>query len=131
MRAARSDIVLISADWKSRALIRAQLLEEGYDVMATDEWPVALRALRSTAKPKILIVDLQNLAEPATVLRQLQRYIDPDRVIVLGGLGTLPAADVKTQGFRVIVRPFAIGDVVEEAARTLGALATVPSSQLR
>ena len=30
------DIVLLSADWPSRALIRAQLLEEGFEVVATD-----------------------------------------------------------------------------------------------
>src|SRR5262245_9164442 len=124
MRAPRSDIVLISADWKPRALIRAQLLEEGYDVVATDEWSDARRALRSMKKPKMLIVDLEDLAEPAAVLHEAGQYLDPDRVIVLGGLGTLPAADIEAQGFRVIARPFAISDVVDEAARRLGSLQT-------
>src|SRR5262245_27963580 len=37
---ARPDIVLLGAEWPTRALLRAQLAEEGYNVLATDRWPI-------------------------------------------------------------------------------------------
>lgn len=117
------DIVLLGADWKSRTLIRAQLLEEGYDVVATDEWSTARRVLQSDPRAKMMLLDLEGLAEPVAVLREAGRLIDPDRVLVLGGLGTVAASEVESLGFRVLVRPFAIGDIVTEITRRLGATA--------
>jgi hypothetical protein len=32
------DIVLLAGDWQPRALIRAQLIEEGLEVVATNTW---------------------------------------------------------------------------------------------
>ena len=56
MRPAPPDVVLLAADWQPRALIRAQLIEQGFDVVATDTWPVMRRHLRAGTKPRIVLV---------------------------------------------------------------------------
>jgi DNA-binding response OmpR family regulator len=110
------DIVLLSAEWQPRALIRAQLIEEGFDVVATDNWPTMRRHLRPGAKPRLVIVDLKGLADPLHVLEDLRVLMQPDRVLVLTALGTIQAGEVTYLGFRAVRRPIAIGAVVNAAA---------------
>ena len=43
------DIVLLDAEWPSRALLRAQLIEDGFDVLATDTWTTMRRYLRHSS----------------------------------------------------------------------------------
>ena len=32
--------MLLAPEWPERALLRAQLIEEGYEVVAVDAWPI-------------------------------------------------------------------------------------------
>jgi hypothetical protein len=34
------DVIVIGAEWPERALLRAQLIEEGHEVIAVDTWPI-------------------------------------------------------------------------------------------
>jgi hypothetical protein len=63
----------------------------------------------------LAIVDLQNLPDPQSVLHDLRILMKPDRVLVLSAIGTIPPAEIRRLGFRVIPRPFVIGDVVSAA----------------
>src|SRR5262249_13118110 len=81
------DIVVLGVDWKSRALIRAQLIEEGYEVVAVEDWPTARRVLRLNPGIRVAIVDLEGLVDPVSVLREIGLVVDPGRILVLGGLG--------------------------------------------
>ena len=54
--AAPPDIILIGAEWRDRAMLRAQLIEEGYDVLALDEWPIPRAYRRAGMKPRLLII---------------------------------------------------------------------------
>jgi DNA-binding response OmpR family regulator len=112
------DIVLLGANWNPRALLRAQLIEHGFDVVATDAWPMMRRHLRGE-KPRLAIVDLQDLDGPMEVLRALRDLIKPDRVLVLTALGTAAPREIEALGFRAIARPIAIDDVVAAAAQLL------------
>jgi hypothetical protein len=123
-RQAPPDVVLLAADWQPRALIRAQLLEEGFEVVATDTWPTMRRHLRPGEKPRLAIVDLKDLPEPLEVLQGLRLLMRPERVLVLVALGTLAQADVERLGFRALPRPFAIGDVIGAASAILGERST-------
>ena len=58
------DIVFLAVEWQPRALIRAQLIEEGFEVVATASWAVMRRHLRPGSKPRLAIVDLKGLADP-------------------------------------------------------------------
>ena len=113
------DIVLLGTDWNPRALIRAQLIEEGFDVLATDTWTSMRRALRPGLKPKLAIVDLQGLDHPGEVLRDLRVLMKPDRVLVLTATATVPPDVVESLGFRVLRRPVVIEAVTTAAAEAI------------
>lgn len=110
------DIVLFAAAWNPRALLRAQLIEEGFTVIATDTWEMMRRELRPGVKPRLAIVDLQDLEDPLQVLRDLGILMKPDRALIVTALGTVAPADIKARGFRVAVRPLTIRDIVAMAA---------------
>jgi hypothetical protein len=113
------DIVLLAPEWRTRALVRAQLIEEGLEVVAIETWPAMRRQLRPRLKPKLAIVDLKDLPSPDRVLDDLRVLMKPDRVLVLAAMGTIAPADIERLGFRVQRRPFAVGDVVRAAANAI------------
>ena len=113
------DIVLLATKWQPRALIRAQLLEQGFEVVATNAWPMMRRHLRPGVKPRVALVDLQGLPEPTAVLDDLRVLMTPERVLVLTAMGTLSIADVESRGFRAISRPIVIADIVQAIANRI------------
>ena len=119
MRSRQTDIVLLGAERQTRALLRAQLIEEGLDVLATDTWPMMRQYLRPGGKPRLAIVDLQGLPEPWRVLSDLRVLMKPNRVLVLTAIDTVSPDAIDRLGFRVLKRPVSIGDVLNAAARAL------------
>src|SRR5262245_10160160 len=119
--ATRPDVVLLGATWPERALLRAQLIEEGYDVVAIDRWPMPRLYRRPVMKPRVMIIDLRSLPDPRATLDEVRFVIPPDRVVVLMALGTLATDEVRRLGFNVIERPATVGDVVTAVARVLAA----------
>ena len=113
------DVVLLGPEWPERALLRAQLIEEGYDVVATDAWPIPRPLLRSEMKPRVLIVDLHGLPEPRQVLEEIRGVIPPERVVVVTALGAMSADEIRAMRFRVVARPATVGDIVAAAAALL------------
>src|SRR5262249_62067931 len=104
---------MVAAAWPERALIRAQLIEEGREVVATDTWPMMRRYLRPGIKPPLAFVDLHGLPDPAQVLDDLAVLMKPQRVLVLVAIGTLSAAEIDRRGFHVLSRPVAISAIVQ------------------
>jgi len=117
------DILLLGADRRTRAPLRAQLIEDGLEVVATDAWPAMRRHLRPGGKPRLAIVDLQGLDDPADVLDALRLLMKPERVLVLTALGTVPAEAIERAGFRTLHRPASIEEVVAAARGVLAASA--------
>jgi hypothetical protein len=113
------DIVLLGPEWPERALLRAQLIEEGYEVVATDAWPIPRQLLRTNTKPRVLIVDLHGLPEPRQTLEEIRGVLPPERVLVVTALGTISADEIRTLGFRVVTRPATVGEIVAAAAGLL------------
>jgi hypothetical protein len=113
----RPDIVFLDADRRSRALIRAQLIEDGFEVVATESWAMMRRHLRPGSQPQLALVDLKDLADPQDVLRDLRLLMKPERVLVLSAIGTIPREDIDRLGFHVMPRPFVIEDVVREVRK--------------
>jgi ActR/RegA family two-component response regulator len=107
-----ADVVLLGADWKARALVRAQLIEEGFDVVATNTWPVMRRHLRPGIKPRLAVVDLKALDDPGRVLRDLAVLMKPERVLVLTAAATVTPAEVSRLGFHVLRRPLTIAAII-------------------
>ena len=113
------DVVLLGAEWKPRALIRAQLIEDGFEVVATDAWPMMRRHLRPGAKPGVALVDLKDLEDPERVLRDLAVLMKPERVFVLTAAATVPRAAITRLGFRVLDRPLTIAAIVSAVRSAL------------
>ena len=113
------DVVLLSADRRTRAPLRAQLIEDGFEVVGTETWPAMRAHLRPGAKPGVAIVDLQGLPNPTEVLDGLPVLMTPGRVLVLTALGTVPPEEIARAGFRVVHRPASIEEVVTAARSAL------------
>lgn len=112
------DIVLLAAEWQPRALIRAQLIEDGFNVVATNTWPMMRRQLRPGMKPQLAIVDLKELPDPRGVLNDLRVLMKPEKVLVLTAAGTVSPADIGRLGFRGLSRPIIIEHVIRAAAES-------------
>lgn len=119
------DIVLLGPEWRDRALLRAQLVEEGCDVVAIDTWPMPDLFRRPGMEPRVLLIDLHGLPDPRATLEEVRSAFPAERVLVVTALGTLAGDDVRRLGFSVIERPATIGRIV---AATRALLSTPPSS---
>jgi hypothetical protein len=118
------DIVLLGPEWPERALLRAQLLEDGYDVVATDAWPIPRQFLRPGMKPRVLIIDLRGLPAPHEALDEVRGVMPPERVVVVTAMGTMSADEIRRLGFHVVTRPATMRDVVAAAASLLSLSST-------
>jgi DNA-binding response OmpR family regulator len=113
--------VILAVEWQSRALIRAQLIEEGFDVAAVDDWSAMRQFIEREPRPRAAVVDLKSLPHPREALDGLRARMSPNRVLVLTASGTLPPGEITRMGFGLLSRPFAIRDVVEAIASMLRA----------
>jgi DNA-binding NtrC family response regulator len=113
------DVVLLGTEWKARALLRAQLIEEGFDVVATNTWAMMRRHLRPGNKPRLAVVDVKSLDEPERVLRDLAMLMKPDRVLVLTAAATISPSEIAALGFRVLRRPLTIAAIVSAVSKAL------------
>ena len=111
-RPAVPDVVLLCSEWPTRALLNAQLVEEGYDVVTTDQWPIPRQHLRAEGKPRVLVIDLQGLPHPDVVLDEVRHLIQPHRVVVLAAIATVDTRRIRQMGFRALARPVAVAEVV-------------------
>ena len=113
------DIVLLASEWQPRAMLRAQLIEEGFDVVATDRWFELRRLLRPASRPRLVIVDLLGLPDPDRVLNDLAIIMKPRCVLVVTAAGTVLPDQIETRGFLVVSRPVPIGGIVAAAAQAI------------
>ena len=107
-------MLLAGGDWRPRALVLAQLVEDRYDVTAVETWDEAELLLRKRAvRPAVVILDLEGEPQPEAALATTAKLIEPARVLVLTAAGSLPADAVRVRGFvHVLARPYSVGDVV-------------------
>lgn len=113
------DIALVGPLWPLRALVRAQLIEDGYEVIATDSWPIPRQFLRPGMRPRLTIVDLQGLHDPVHALDEMRSLMNPEKVLVVTALGTLTPEQIRSFGFQALSRPLDVDDIVQAATRML------------
>ena len=113
------DVILLGAEWRERALLRAQLIEEGLEVVAVDEWPIPRIYRRPGMKPRVLLISLRGLPNPRKTLDEVRFVIPPDRVVVVTALGAPTADEVRRLGFTAIERPATVGQIVAATASLL------------
>ena len=116
------EIILIAKEWKARALITAQLSEEGYEVMAlrTIEEAVTLLS-RGMVRPRLIILDTVGQSIEQSTLADLQALADDVPILVCSGPFDLARFDFQEAGFTdLLIRPFAVRDVVDKVGQVLG-----------
>jgi DNA-binding response OmpR family regulator len=118
-----NEIILVAKEWKTRALIMAQLSEEGYEVMALRTIEEAMMLLcQGVVRPCLIILDTmgQNLRE--SILADLRTLAGDTPILVCTGPFDLAQFDFVEAGFTdLLIRPFAVKDVVDKVNKMLAA----------
>jgi DNA-binding NtrC family response regulator len=116
-----AQILIAGKGWTARALLRAQLIEEGFDVEAyEDVQEVVDRLWGSAEMPALLIVDLVESEKPAEDLATLSHWVKLLPVWMLVGHGIAGAGELDGQGFeKVLFRPIDVGTLVREIKERL------------
>lgn len=113
------DILVIGAEWPARALLCAQLIEDGHKVVAADAWPVPRIYFQTGAKPRAVIVDLHGLPDPQAVIEELPALATPEHTVVIASLGSVPVHELRRLGFHVVARPASVGDIAARIKQVL------------
>jgi len=114
-------ILLAAADWQFRALVRAQLIEEGYEVTAVPGIEHALFLLiRRRIRPDLVIVDTVGQSVTPEHLADLRRLLDDTPALICTGVYQRGAFDFTALGFpHILVRPFRVGEVVRAVRQVI------------
>jgi DNA-binding NtrC family response regulator len=114
-----AQIVLVGRDWKTRALVRAQLLEEGLDAEAFQSIDEAQDAVEATyPPPRLIVADLSSSAEPGAEIERLAQWSREIPVWILGSRIAGAAPDWERRGFeRLWFKPIDVGELVREIKR--------------
>jgi len=118
----RCDVLLVAADWQSRALLLAELQEEGCEVIALPGLRYALPALLAgRVHPRLILFDVQGDEDATPAHAEQLRELAPDTSLVLlvgaHDLAVwLPLQD-QVKGF--MQRPVTVGDVAKAVRRHL------------
>ena len=108
-----SQVSLIGKDWQARALLRAQLLEEGVDVKAYETVADALDGVAN--HPRLIFADLSTSDDVSLDLDQLTHWAKLIPTWILVRHSSMPELTVEGRGFeRVIFRPVSIGALTEQ-----------------
>jgi DNA-binding response OmpR family regulator len=115
-------VVLVSRDWQFRALLRAQLIEEGCRVRAFESIRDLEEELKGTAfEPGLIVADLSG-GEEAGELEQLSAWSRRVPVWAIAGHGLDIERQLEDRGFEaVILRPIGIEELVERVKQRLAA----------
>jgi CheY-like chemotaxis protein len=107
---------LIGKDWSSRALLRAQLLEEGIDVEAYETSRDALNTVTSlTDLPKLLVADLQGSQNPESEIDLLSKWSALMPIWLITSRALKIDRKLENAGVeRIIPRPVDVKQFVEE-----------------
>jgi DNA-binding response OmpR family regulator len=112
-----ADVLLAGKDWKFRALLRAQLIEEGFDVEAHEtvgelgSAPVLPHP--KTRFPKLLIADVSRSADPRKDLATLTGWSRHMPVWVIASRSIVRMDELQAGAFEAyLFRPVDVSDLV-------------------
>lgn len=120
-------IILISNEWPARALIRAQLIEEGYETQGLLSLEDALGLLKTDAvRPSLIIFDAAGYSLDSSALEPLREMSLSAPVLICVGSHQASQVDFKGLGFDlVLVRPYTIDCLVRKVRTILGGEADI------
>jgi CheY-like chemotaxis protein len=116
-----SRILIAGNDWQSRALLRAQLLEEGFEVEAHESISDALSTLKpGTSVPELLIADISMSDDPAADVEALSAWSRKIPTWIIASRTYIIEKDLRGHGFEMILlRPIDVGELVDQIKQRL------------
>jgi DNA-binding NtrC family response regulator len=116
-----AQILIAGKDWTARALLRAQLIEEGFDVEAYEDVQAVVRRLWAAREmPSLLLADLFESEDMAEDIAMLSHWAKLLPIWIMAGHGTAGAESLESRGFeRVLFRPLDVGKLVQEIKERL------------
>lgn len=116
-------ILIVGKNWAARALLRAQLIEEGFDTEAYESVVNAVNRLwASRTMPALLIVDSFETEKPREDVATLSQWTKLLPIWILAGRGTSSAKEFEGRGFeKILFRPLDVGKLVQEIKERLAA----------
>ena len=108
-------IIIAGEDWQSRAMLRAQLLEEGFEVEAHETITDALAVLgRGAVLPQMVLADVSASHDPAADLRALSPWSRKIPVWIIASRAYRLDDGLHDHGFEIILpRPVDVGELVD------------------
>ncbi|HEX5482542.1 MAG TPA: hypothetical protein VFZ08_07935 [Terriglobia bacterium] len=115
-------VLLAGKDWRSRALLRAQLIEEGIEVEACETVREALNSLTNLSSlPGLVIADLFGSEHPSSDLELLANWAPVVPVWLLLGREIKPDRDPEKLGVeRYFYRPIDMEKWIEQIKKRVG-----------
>ena len=110
-------VLLAGQDWQARALLRAQLLEEGVDVEAFE---IASEAINTVGDvlPGLLIADISSSDQPNAEIELLAQWADQFPIWIIAAHSIISAEKLKGRGFEMIFfKPVDVGEFVKQVAK--------------
>lgn len=110
-------VILAGNEWQARALVRAQLLEEGVEVAA---YPTANEALEGMGEllPALLVADLTESDDPAAEIEALAKWTKQIPVWIIASRALIVGKGLRGRGFEMILyRPIDARELVEQIKR--------------
>lgn len=114
-------IMIAGKDWQARALLRAQLLEEGFEVEAHETIAEALATLGPRAHPPgLLIADISSSDGPSTDVDALSAWSGKVPVWIIASRTYIVEKSLRGHGFEMILlRPVDVGELVDQIKQRL------------
>jgi CheY-like chemotaxis protein len=116
-----SRILIAGRDWQARALLRAQLLEEGFEVEAYETIPEALAVLGPGAnRPDLLIADISASDDPSADVEALTAWSGEIPIWIIASRSFIIEKRLRGHGFEMILlRPVDVGEFVDQVKQRL------------
>jgi DNA-binding response OmpR family regulator len=114
-------ILLAGKDWQARALLRAQLREEGFAVEAHDTIAAALNTLAANAaRPGLLIADVSASDDPDADVAALAAWSTQLPIWIIASRAYILKNGWRGHGFEMILlRPVDVNELVGQIRQRL------------
>ena len=117
-----AQVFLTGKDWQARALLRAQLLEDGISVEAFETVREALAQLEFyPVRPALLVADVSASDHPSADVDSLASWATHIPIWIIASHTSSVTGGLDGRGFeRLLFRPVDLGKLVEEICQRLG-----------
>lgn len=106
-------ICIVGRDWKFRALVRAELREQGYEALGMETLDEVGQSLAcGEVSPAALVFDLSESDDPDRDIDTLRLLARALPVLLIASHSNAPALATAPEGITLLFRPLAIADVV-------------------